>query len=124
MDKYKLNNTLIRQPNTGMGYSFETTYTQDSTRVQSGKLYSSPMFTVESLSYEATGVSVEDMRTILQIIANGVPYTLHYWSPYYGAWRDDTFYTGKGSLAIGYLNDNTGLYDSLSFNMVGVNPIG
>lgn len=123
MDKYTLNGVAIRQPESGMGYNFETTYTSDTTRVQSGKLYTSRMFTTEQLAYKATGLSVEEMKTILQIIGKGGTYTLHYWSPYYGAWRDDTFYTGKGSLEIGYLNVASGLYDSLSFNMVGVNPL-
>lgn len=123
MDKYTLNGVTIRQPDSGMGYSIETTYTQDSTRVQSGKLYASRMYTVESLSYKATGLSAAEMKTILQIIAKGESYTLHYFSPYYGAWRDGTFYTGKGSLDIGCVSGN-GRYDSVSFNMVGVNPLG
>lgn len=123
MDKYKLNSTLIRQPDSGLSYDFETTYTADTTRTQNGVLHPSRMFTVESFGYKATGLTIAEMKTILQIVAKGVPYTMHYFSPYYGTWRDDTFYTGKGSLAIGYLNESTGQYDSLSFNMVGVNPI-
>ncbi len=119
----KMNDTVILQPDEGLGYDFETTYTEDTTRVQSGTLHASAMFTVESFSYEATWVSVEDMRTILQIVARGRPFTLHYFSPYYGAWRDGRFYVGKGSLAVGRLNAAEERFESLSFNMIGVDPI-
>ncbi len=122
-DYIAINGVKILQPDAGMGYNFETTFTQDTQRVQSGVLHSSGMFTVESFSYTATGVSVEDMKTILQLIAKGRQFTLHYFSPYFGEWRDDKFYVGKGSLSIGRLNEEDETFDSLSFNMVGVNPI-
>ena len=122
-DHIKINDTLIRQPDKGLGYSFETTYTEDTTRVQSGVLHASPMFTAESFSYEASYLTKAEMQTILQLVAKGKPFKLHYYSPYYGVWRDDQFYVGKGSLAIGRLTDGGELFESLSFNMVGVNPI-
>lgn len=119
----KMNNTVICQPEEGLGYDFETTYTEDSTRVMSGVLHATPLFTVEAFSYQASQVTVAEMRNILQIIAKGRTFTLHYFSPYYGAWRDDLFYVGKGSLEIGRLNEQEEVYDSLSFNMIGVNPL-
>lgn len=122
-DYIKINSTLIRQPDEGLGYSFETTYSSDTARTQSGVLHASAMFTVESFSYKATDVTVSEMTTILQQIAKGKTFTLHYFSPYYGKWRDGTFYVGKGSLSIGRLNESSERYDELSFNMIGVNPI-
>ena len=119
----KLNGEVILQPDEGLGYDFETTYTEDSTRVMSGRLHATAMFTVESFSYQATDVALGEMKQILQIIARGKPFTLHYFSPYYGAWRDDSFYVGKGSLSIGRLNTERERFESLSFNMIGVNPI-
>ena len=119
-----INGVKIKQPDEGLGYSFETTYTSDSTRVQSGSMHATPMFTVESFSYEASYLTISEMQTILQKVAKGDSFTLHYFSPYYGQWRDDIFYVGKGSLAIGRLTEDGEYYDSLSFNMVGVNPIG
>ena len=119
----KMNGEVILQPDEGLGYDFETTYTEDSTRVMSGRLHASAMFTVESFSYQATDVGLEDMQKILRIIAHGRPFTLHYYSPYYGAWRDDEFYVGKGSLVIGRLNAKQERFETLSFNMIGVNPI-
>ena len=115
--------TDIKQPLEGMKYSFETTYTADTTRVQSGALHSTSMFTVEQFSYEATNLTKSEMSTILQIIAKGNPFTLHYFSPYYGTWRDDTFYVGQGSLNIGRLREDKERFESLAFNMTGVNPI-
>lgn len=118
-----MNGTVILQPDEGLGYDFETTYTEDSTRAMDGTLYSSAMFTVESFSYTATWVSQADMKTILQIVAKGKPFTLHYMSPYYGTWRDGPFYVGKGSLSVGRWNDKEERYESLSFNMIGVDPL-
>ena len=118
-----LNNIRIKQPLEGLSYNFETTYTEDTTRVQTGELHATSMFTVEQLGYESKNLTVAEMREILQIIAKGNPFTLHYFSPYYGVWRNDSFYVGQGSLNIGSLKEDGEYYDSLSFNMTGVNPI-
>lgn len=119
----KINNVLVRQPDEGLGYSFETTYTQDTTRSQSGKLHATALFTVESFSFKASNVTVFEMSELLQNIMKGGSFTLHYFSPYYGTWRDDKFYVSKGSLSIGRLNEDSETYDEVSFNMIGVNPI-
>lgn len=119
----KINGIQIRQPDEGLGYSFESTYTEDSTRVKSGKGHFTPIFTVESFSYEATWLTLSEVKTILQEVAKGKNFDLHYFSPYYGEWRTDTFYVGQGSLEIGRLNEEEERFDSLSFNMIGVNPI-
>lgn len=113
----------IKQPDAGLGYDFETTYSKDSTRTQDGIAHFTPLFTVERFSYSATLLTKEEMKTILQLIAGGRYFTLHYFSPYFCAWREDTFYVGKGSLSIGRLNENAECFDDLSFNMIGVNPI-
>lgn len=122
-EKITINGTVIRQPDTGLAFDFETTYTEDSTRVQSGVGHFTPMFTVEAFGYEASGLTKAEMYTILQLVAKGNNFQLHYYSPYYGTWRTDTFYVGKGSLKIGSLIEDGELFDSLSFNMIGVNPI-
>lgn len=118
-----INGVKIRQPDEGLGYSFETTYTEDSKRTQRGKLSVTPLFTAESFSYSATNVSVDEMKEILHEILKGKFFILHYWSPYYGEWRDDQFYVGKGSLSIKRLIASKELYESLSFNMIGRNPV-
>ena len=119
----KINGTVIRQPDEGLGYDFETTYTADTTRTQSGRLIATPMFTVEALSYSATNLTAAEMKQILQSVAPGKTFTLRYFSPYYGAWRNGRFYVGKGSLSIKRLNAASEWYDSVSFQMTGVDPI-
>ena len=124
MQEYvRMNGQIVRQPDEGLGYDFETTYTEDTTRTMDGTLYSSAMFTVESFSYKASWLTQEEMMTILQIVAKGKPFTLRYLSPYYGPWRDGRFYVGKGSLSVGRWNEKEERYEELSFNMIGVDPI-
>lgn len=119
----KMNGKTVTQPDEGLGYDFETTYTEDSIRVQSGTLHASAMFTVESLSYKATWLKAAEAAEILQIVAKGKPFTLHYFSLYYNKWRDGRFYVGKGSLSIGALTEDNEMIDELSFNMIGVEPV-
>lgn len=121
--KIKLNSTEIRQPDEGLAYSFETTFASSTKRVASGRLSANPMFTVEALTYTATGATVAEVKQILQIIAKGNSFSLYYFSPYYGAWRTDTFYVGRGDLTIGTLDEDGERYDSITFQMTGVNPI-
>lgn len=122
-DKIKINNIEIFQPDTGIQYSFASTYTEDSTRVQTGEGHFTPMFTVEQLGYTASHIPVSEATKILKQIAKGGNFTLHYYSLYAGKWQDALFYVGQGSLNIGSLVENNEYLDSLSFNMTGVNPI-
>lgn len=118
-----INNVEIYQPDNGLGSGFESTFTQDSGRVQSGVMHATPMFTVEQFSYVATDIPADEATKILQMIVHGRPFTLHYFSPYYGMWRDDKFRVGKGSISIGSLKEGEEKLTSLSFNMTGDNPI-
>lgn len=122
-DLIRMNGKEIFQPDEGLAYNFETTYTEDSTRLQDGSANFVPMFTVEQLSYQATDVPSDKAAEILQIVAKGETFTLHYFSMYYGIWRDGTFRVGKGSLNIGSLEENYERLSSLSFNMTGDEPI-
>lgn len=122
-DKIKINNEAICQPDSGLSYEFETTYTEDSTRVQSGAGHFTPMFTVEKLGFTYTHIRQKDATQIFRLIARGKSVTLHYFSLFYGKWRDDAFYVGQGSMSIGSLEEGGEYLETLSFNMVGVNPI-
>lgn len=115
--------TTIRQPDEDLAWNFETTYREDASRSYTGVMVAVPLFTVEQLQYVATDLTAAEVSTILGFIASGSPFYLHYFSPYYGTWRDDRFYVGKGSLSIGQLDQSSGLISSLSFNMQGVNPL-
>lgn len=122
-DKYKINDIEIFQPDSDLQASFETTYTSDSTRVQSGVLHATPMYTVEQFSYTATDVPVKEVKTILQQVIKGKSFKLHYFSPYYGVWRDGNFRVGKEQLQIGTLKEDGEKISSLSFNMTGDEPL-
>lgn len=123
-DKIKMNGIEIWQPDKDMTYSFETTFTEDSVRVQSGGDHFTPMFTVEQYGYKATNIPQSEATKILQIIALGKPFTLHHFSLYHGCWRDDVFRVGKsGNLQIGSLSENEEYLSELSFNMTGKNPL-
>lgn len=122
-DRIKINDEAIWQPDKGLQYNFETTYTEDSTRVQSGTGYFTPLFTVEQLGYTATNIPQAEDTRILKRIAKGQTFKLHYFSMYTGKWQDASFYVGKGSLSIGELVEGGEYLESLSFNMTGVNPI-
>lgn len=112
----------VVQPDSGLDYSFETTYSEDSKRGQTGVLNDVPMFTVEAFSYHVTDIPLAEASKILKIIV-GRHFKMKYLSSYYGGWRTDEFYVGKGSLSIGSISEGGECIDELSFNIVGVNPI-
>ena len=119
-----MNGIVIKQPDSGeFGYDFAVTHTSHSMRAQTGVAHITPMFTVEAYTYEASNLTKEEMKTILQIIAKGKPFNLFHFSAYYGEWRTDPFYVGEVDLSIGNLRTGTERYASLSFTLTGVNPI-
>lgn len=122
-NKIMIDGIEIYQPDKGLQANFETTYTSDSGRVQSGAMRATPMFTVEQFSYTATDIPVADASVIIQKIVKGNAFTLHYFSPYYGVWRDAPFRVGRGQYSIGSLKEGGEKLESLSFNMTGDNPI-
>lgn len=122
-DKMKMNGVEIWQPDKGLQYNTETTYSEDSGRVQKGPAHITPLFTVEQLGYAAKNVPQAEVTKILQIIDGGSPFTLHYFSMHYGEWRDAKFYVGKGQYSVGSWKTGEEYVESLSFNMTGVNPL-
>lgn len=122
-DYYKINGDIIRQPDEGLTYNWETTYTSDSTRVQSGADHFTPMFTVQQFGYSASSLSLSELAGILKHIVKGKLFTLHYLNPVTGKWEDGQFRVAKGSLEVGRINVGAERCDNLSFNMTGKNPI-
>lgn len=113
----------IAQPDSGMGYNYETTYSEDSGRLQTGVSVVAPLFTVKSYAYSKTHPTVAEVAQILDYIVKGNKYDLYVFDPLTADWGWDTYYTGQGSMTLGYLTADGGHYDSFSFNAVGVNPI-
>ena len=123
-DLIRINGVDIFQPDEDLAYAIETTFTEDSTRVQSGSANFVPMFTVEQLSYQATDIPIEKATEILQMVGKGESFTLHYFSVFYGGWRDGTFRVGKSNtISIGSLEEGNEKLSTLSFNMTGDEPL-
>lgn len=123
-DLIRINGVDIFQPDEGIAYALETTFTEDSTRLQSGEANFVPMFTAEQLSYTATDIPVDKAAEILQMVGKGKPFNLHYFSVFHGRWKDGTFRVGKtNTISIGSLEENNEKLSSLSFNMTGDNPL-
>ena len=123
-DLIRINGVDIFQPDEDLGYAIETTFTEDSTRLQSGSANFVPMFTVEQLSYQATDIPIEKATEILQMVGKGESFILHYFSVFYGGWRDGTFRVGKSNtISIGSLEEGNEKLSVLSFNMTGDNPL-
>ena len=122
-EKIKINDIEIFQPDEGLKSSFETTYSEDSTRLQNGSANFVPLFTVEQFSYSATDIPAEEVSVILQQVIKGEAFNLHYYSPYYGSWRDGMFRVGQGQFDIGTLEEGGERISSLTFNMTGEEPI-
>ncbi len=114
--------TTIAQPDK-LGYSFETTYTEDSGRVQSGKATVSPMFTVEAFSLGYEFLTLAEAYTIIQFILKGGKIKVQYPSVYYNGWRTGEFYVGRGSTNWGTILVGEEIVEDFQFNLVGVNPI-
>ncbi|MBR2716429.1 MAG: hypothetical protein IKD79_01670 [Oscillospiraceae bacterium] len=121
-ERFLFDNTDIVQPDDGLGYDFETTYSEDTTRVMSGALCETALFTVEALSFKASNIPLATASALLRAVT-GRRFSFHYLSAYYGTWRTDTFYVGKGSLSIGPVLEGGEKISSVQFNIVGVNPI-
>lgn len=122
-DKIRINDIEIFQPDEGLKSSFETTYSEDSTRLQTGEANFTPLFTVEQYSYSATDIPIADASIIIQQVMTGEAFKLHYFSTYHGKWRDAMFRVGQGQYSIGTLEENGERLSSLSFNMTGESPI-
>ena len=123
-DYIKINGVKIWQPDCDRAVALETTYTQGSTRAQSGKGKFTPMFTVERFPYTATDIPMSEASKILQMVAKGKPFDLHYFSVYHNEWRTAKFYVGQVSdIKIQTLEKNKEKLSSFSFNAQGVNPI-
>ena len=123
-DLIRINGVDIFQPDADLAYAIETTFTEDSTRLQSGSANFVPMFTVEQLSYQATDIPIEKATEILQMVGKGESFTLHYFSVFYGGWRDGTFRVGKSNtISIGSLEEGNEKLSTLSFNMTGDDPL-
>ena len=124
-EKISVDGWNTKQPDT-FEWSFATTTTEDSGRPMSGKANITPLFTVEAFDVEYTNLKIQQAKELLQIIvqrSRKVFFTLHYFSPYYGVWRNDEFYVGDGTLKIKTLKRGEEIMENITCTFVGRNKL-
>lgn len=107
-------------------YNFQTTSSEDSGRVMSGRANISPLFTVEAFDVTYEDLTPAQASALLKKIVQrpSKPYfSLYYYSPYYGNWRTDEFYVGEGSLKVKTLKDGEEMMSQISCSFVGRNKL-
>lgn len=122
-ERMRINGVEIWQPDEGLKFRTETTFSSDSVRAMNGIGYFTPLFTVEQLGYSASNVPQQEVTKILQMIDQAQYFTLHYFSMHYGGWRDGTFFVGQGEYDVSSWKVGEERVKLLSFNMTGVNPL-
>lgn len=100
-----------------------TTSTEDSDRTQDLVMHNTPMGTIESYNVEYKDITLSVAAEILQQIINKQEYSFTYPSAYTGKLQTNPFYTT--TISIGSLKKANGkdVWEKLSFNAIGVNPI-
>lgn len=121
-NKIKMAGKEVWQPDEGLSYAFETTYTSGSTRSTTGQDGFTRMFTVEQVGYNATKVPMAKVYEILQIVAKGEKFGLYYFSPFANQWQTKDFRVGTGDCTIESLKDGSETAD-INIKMTGCDPI-
>lgn len=123
--RFRIDGFDIKQPDS-VAPNWETTYTEDTGRVMSGQAELDPMFTVESYSLEWSWLTPQEAHEILSRIIptqNKPTFNFHYFNWQKGGWDDGIFYVGKGSLNVATLQGDYEHLESISCNIIGVNPL-
>lgn len=123
-NKFMIDGVEVWQPDTDPVWSWETMYTEDSSRDQyTGAITLSPMWATQRWTYKATAIPASEVSKILKLIVSRPSkptYTVHMWSTYDAAWVDIECYTGDGEATAHELVDGEEIYEEFSFDMVGV----
>ena len=123
-DRVKFNGVDYGQPNS-MVHKFATTDSSETTRSMKGELSGAPLFVVEAYDVTYEELTAEKLSALLHVILRrpGYPhFTLHHYSAFYGAWRNDTFYVTEPSADIKTVKVGKEKY-KLQFSMTGINPL-
>lgn len=120
----KINDIRVKVPDQdGYGIQFATTSTSDSDRTQDLVMHNTPIGTVESYSLKWSGLTLAEASLILRQVVNKASFKVHYLDVYSGKWKDGWFYAANFNITPIDLTAGKERIDSLSFNIVGVNPI-
>lgn len=123
MDRpFEFNGEPVKTPNT-FRPALATTSTDDSDRTQDLVMHNTPIGTVQSYYFEWLDIEPEEAAKIVQQIINRSEYSLRHLNANIGRWITSQFYTSNYSF--GTLKKANGelVWESLSFNAVGVEPV-
>ncbi len=119
---FEFNGVAVKTPDTFQP-SMATTSTEDSDRTQDLVMHNTPMGTIESYSFEWKNIEVTEAAKIITAIKNKSKYSLRYLRADTGGWTTAQFYTSNYDIGTLKIANGEQVWESLSFNAVGVNPI-
>ena len=120
----KINGVRVKPPDQdGYGVQLATTSTSDSDRTQDLVMHNTPIGTVESYSLKWSGLTLAEASQSLKQVLNRPKFQVHYLDVYAGYWRDGWFYASNFDITPVDLSEGGERIDSLSFDIVGVEPV-
>lgn len=121
-DVFTIEDTNIEQPTT-YGVSFDTKSTDDSDRTQDLVMHNTPMGTIGNYEMGWEYISTGEASKILRLVLNKPQFKVHYYDLYNDKWKTAYFCASNFEMTPLALEENYKYIDSLSFNIIGVNPI-
>ena len=119
---FQFNGEAVITPNV-FRPALATTSTEDSDRTQDLVMHNTPMGTIESYSFEWKNIEPKEAAKIVQHIKNRSQYSLRYLKADSGEWTTGQFYTSNYSFGTLKTVNGKFVWESLSFNAIGINPI-
>lgn len=121
-DVFTIEDTNIEQPTT-YSVSFATTSTDDSDRTQDLVMHNTPIGTIGSYEMRWEYIKTSEASKILQLVLNKSQFKVHYYDLFTDSWKSAYFYASNFEMTPLTLEENYKYIDSLSFSIIGVNPI-
>ena len=121
-DAFTIEDTNIEQPTTYSG-SFATTSTDASDRTQDLVRHNTPIGTIGSYEMRWEYIKTSEASKILQLVLNKSQFKVHYYDLFTDSWKSAYFYASNFEMTPLTLEENYKYIDSLSFSIIGVNPI-
>lgn len=119
---FQFNDIAVKTPDTFQP-AMATTSTEDSDRTQDLVMHNTPMGTIESYSFAWKYIEPEEAAVIINQIKNKSQYKLRYLRADTGKWTTGYFYTSNYNFGTLTVANGKRVWESLSFNATGVNPV-
>lgn len=102
---------------------FAVTSTEESGRVQTGKMYNTTMFTVESYDIEFGKMTGSALSNLLRAIMGKPSFQFYHFNVFNNQWQTSPFYVANIDCTDLYVKDGKETIDKLSFQVTGINPV-